>query len=473
MGSATATRSCGSTDDAAPEAVATDDTATDDTATDDTATDDTAASTKAVRRARESRPRDQQLELQPALASACIAFAAGLALLFVGSPAHAQRVATEARVAAGWDSNASLAADPGNRRSPRGGGPMPAPAMDDAVFRIGGFAAGEVGHDLLVGSARFDLDGRAFGSGDALFFERLRVGLALRLDPITPRCGVQGSRLDIGFSDDASWTIEGSCGARLDLPFGFRLDVEGWGGARSFDQGQTDILGGGDVSVGWTLAPLSLELGFSVVRREADRNDARRTELSPRVVVRLSHEVVGGELVYRAVAREFEVASQSGVEHVGQLALWVNPLPWIGPFAELELGTADGKPQALRYERVQVVAGVRLALDWRPEPDALPPPDETQGPVTVRDGRARFRFALDALPDAGRVSVVGDFDGWDEDAGRLSRGSDGAFEGDFEVIPGPHRYHLIVDGEPRRPPGAERYLADDFGGEDGVFEAPE
>lgn len=346
---------------------------------------------------------------------------------------------------------------------------MPAASMDDAVVRVGGFAAGELGDDLLVGSARFDLDGRVFGSGNALFFERLRVGLALRLDPVTPRCGLIGSRFDIGFSDDASWTVEGSCGARLELPFGFRVDAEGWGGARYFDQGQTDTLGGGDLSVGWTLAPFSIDVGFSVVRRDSDRNDARRTELSPRVVLRLSHELVGAELVYRAVVREFEVASQSGVEHVGQLAVWVSPLPWIAPFAELELGTADGKPQALTYERVQIVGGVRLALDWRPEPAALPPPDETQGPVTVRDGHARFRFAM----DADRVSVVGDFDDWDEDAGRLERGPDGAFEGDFEVGPGHHRYHLIVDGGPVRPPNAERYVVDDFGGEDGVFVVPE
>ena len=395
--------------------------------------------------------------------------AAGLALLAVGSRAGAQRLASEARTSAGWDSNPSLAADPGNRRAPRSGGPMPAAAVDDAVFRLGGSLRGELGDDLLVASALFDLDGRVFGAGEALFFERLRVGLDLQLDPIVPRCAVQGARLDIGFSDDASWTIEGSCGARLELPLGFRVDAEGWGGARFFDQGQTDTLGGGDFAIGWTLAPISIELGFSVVRRESDRNDARRTELSPRVVVRLSHETVGGELLYRAIAREFDVSAQSGVEHVGQLALWVNPIPWIGPYLELELGYADGKPQALSYERVQIVGGVRLALDWRPEPAALPPPDEAQGPVTVRDGHARFRFVLDAE----RVSVVGAFDDWDEDAGRLRRAPDGAFEGSFEVGPGAHRYHLIVDGQPRRPPGAERYLSDDFGGEDGVFEVPE
>jgi hypothetical protein len=410
-----------------------------------------------------------------AVAVVGLAVAVGAVAALASTPgrAQAQRVAGEARVGAGYDSNPSLAADPGNRRLPQGGGrgrPTIPETLGDGVVRVGGWAGGTVADELVAGFARFELDGRVYGSGQALFWERLRVGGLLRLDVLTPRCALDGSRLDSSFADDAAWTLGGSCGARVALPWRFWLSADLRGAGRFFDVGQTDSLVGGILAAGWALDPLLVEVSFSALRRESDETRARRWELSPLVRVRVDTEHVGGELLYRYVAREFDMGARSGAEHVGRLTAWGMPLPWLGGYVELELGYAEGNPQALSYERLQIVGGLRLALDWRPEPAGLPEPEVEQGPARVEAGRVRFRFEL---PGATRVSVVGDFNGWDAASGALRRTGDGVFEGSFRVAPGRHAYSLLVDGEPRRPPGAERYASDGFGGENAIFVVPE
>lgn len=382
------------------------------------------------------------------------------------SPTCAQRVTGEARVGGGYDSNPALAVDPGNRRLPQGGPAATPSSMEDGVLRVGGFVAGQLSEDPVAGYARLDLDGRVYGAGDVMLWERLRVGGQLRLEPVTPRCGLDGERFDTSFGDDDAWTLSGTCGARVDLPLGFWIGADGLAGGRFYDVGQVDALYGGGASAGWALGPVSVELSFWAIRRDSDDRDAARVELAPGVAARVRTEHVGGEVSYRFVAREFDRESRSGSEHLGRVAVWAMPIEWIGGYVEVELGYAEGAMQALAYERVQVVGGVRLVLDWRPEPTALPPADDAQGPATVLgDGRVHFRFDL---PDAERASLVGDFNDWDAEAGRLERVGD-RFEGTFTVPPGRHDYALIVDGEPRRVDGAPRYVSDGFGGENAVL----
>gem|GEM_PF-944575 len=96
------------------------------------------------------------------------------------------------------------------------------------------------------------------------------------------------------------------------------------------------------------------------------------------------------------------------------------------------------------------------------EPAVQPPlaPRETRGGV-------RFRF-LD--PEATAVSLVGDFNGWDQDRSPMVSLGDGVWQIVYPVEAGIWRYAFIVDGAWRRPPNAPRYEADGFGGENGVFE---
>jgi hypothetical protein len=388
-----------------------------------------------------------------------------LLVLAAAPQASAQRVAGELRVGGAYDSNPALATDPGNRR----GGPMLGSSSEQGVFRVGGFVLGRIG-DPLGGTARFELDGRVFGSGDTMFWERLVIEGSYRVEDVRLRCGLEGNRLDVSLSADDAWAGAARCGALARLPLGFFLAGDVQGGVRAFDVGQLDGLFGGELSAGWADDLLAVELGLSVVRRESDVRDVTRIDVSPWAELRLTSEYVGGILSYRLVARRYdEDDRRDGEEHVGRLEVWVMPVPWIGGYADLELGYATGGSQALVYERIQVTLGVRLALDWQAPRERLPDAPHAQGPATITPAGVRFSFFL---PDAERVAIVGDWNDWDEALGELARTGDGHFEGTFPVEPGRHVYHLVVDGEPQRPPGAGRYARDDFGGENAVLEVP-
>lgn len=68
--------------------------------------------------------------------------------------------------------------------------------------------------------------------------------------------------------------------------------------------------------------------------------------------------------------------------------------------------------------------------------------------VRVRNDSLVFRYALDATD----VAVVGDFNGWDIEKGKMERDSVGLFYRAFRVKPGVYRYRLIVDGRPQIDP---------------------
>jgi 1,4-alpha-glucan branching enzyme len=111
---------------------------------------------------------------------------------------------------------------------------------------------------------------------------------------------------------------------------------------------------------------------------------------------------------------------------------------------------------------VQVVAGARLALDWQEAVTSAEEPTRVE-----EDGWVELRFHL---PGAREVAVVGSFNDWDAGRGALRRESGDVFARRFRLRPGRHEYHLLVDGEPVAPPGAARYVSDDFGGRNAILE---
>lgn len=395
-----------------------------------------------------------------------------VAVVLFASPAVAQeRVAGELRAGGGYDSNPALAADPGSRRAV-GRGPMrPSPSSpEDGFMHLNGWVTGRIGRSPQA-MARLDVEGRVNASGALFFWERLQIEGAFREGDLVPRCRIDGARLDTTASDDSAWSGRLACGASLQLPHGFWTDAELGAGLRTFDVGQLDGFFGGEISAGVSFEDLfAVELGLGVMRRESDEKDARRTELAPWVGVRVTTQYAGGRAAYRYIAREVDVDAQSGAEHVGRVEAWGMPLPWIGAYVGLEFGYAAGGPQALAYERVQVTAGLRLALEWS-SPEAERKRERKQGPATLLEG-GWVCFSFD-LPEATAVSVVGDFNGWDPQRGRLERRADGRFEGRLRLGPGRHAYSLIVDGEPTRPPGAARYVPDGFGGENAIVDVGE
>jgi hypothetical protein len=103
----------------------------------------------------------------------------------------------------------------------------------------------------------------------------------------------------------------------------------------------------------------------------------------------------------------------------------------------------------------------RSSLRKRP-PDSLRP--------VVSNGRVRFRFKS---AQASAISVVGSWDDWNSPGITLNQTREpGLWEAEVEVPPGAHRYRILVDGRPVRPPDAPRYVKDDFDGEDAVIDVP-
>lgn len=93
---------------------------------------------------------------------------------------------------------------------------------------------------------------------------------------------------------------------------------------------------------------------------------------------------------------------------------------------------------------------------WRPELSrgeaerAFPTSAASEGPVGAtreeRGGAVRFDLALPS--PASEVALVGDFNGWDDEATPMvRRGSDGTWSARVPLPPGRHVYAFVVDGK--------------------------
>lgn len=92
----------------------------------------------------------------------------------------------------------------------------------------------------------------------------------------------------------------------------------------------------------------------------------------------------------------------------------------------------------------------------------------TETPLPNFDPR---RPAFD-LPDAHRVYLVGDFNGWNRSSHPLRRMADGRWSLDSELPPGIHQVRLWVDGRWVLPRELERTVDDGFGGRNAVLVVP-
>ena len=385
--------------------------------------------------------------------------------------AHAQDVGAAVRGGLGYDTN-----------------PVFLSAVDAATVDVAGPAAPS-GYATIAGNATLasramprlslDLDGNArlYFTGGATAFLRLGAGVGARLgEHLLALAALEGTRFDTSFSGDAATTARARLGMRWTPREHLTLGLDASGGFRAYDTGdQLDALFAAGCDVRADLGRRArLSGGLDVERRESDVLPASRWELAPWMAATLEPTAtVSLTASYTLYLRSFEVSRRSGVEHAARLeATW---MPWrgLGLFASVEGGLARGNPEALRYERVDVLLGVRAALDLvrRASADDDPPapglaPD---GPASAgaRTGTVHFRVVA---PGAARVSVIGTFDDWSEERGALRERAPGIFEADLAVAPGRHRYRLLIDGEPVRPPNSSRYVEDGFGGEDAVLE---
>lgn len=76
--------------------------------------------------------------------------------------------------------------------------------------------------------------------------------------------------------------------------------------------------------------------------------------------------------------------------------------------------------------------------------------------------RQRIVFSLFA-PDANRVCLMGDFNGWDEKKHPMRKNENGIWEKTTMLLPGSYEYKFIVDSKWQTDPKNERVIMNPFG----------
>ena len=85
-----------------------------------------------------------------------------------------------------------------------------------------------------------------------------------------------------------------------------------------------------------------------------------------------------------------------------------------------------------------------------------------QAPKPTAPQTVNVLFALHK-PDAKRVSLCGEFNGWSPTATPMKRHDDGHWETTVFLAPGRYQYKLIVDGEWIADPAAQKNVPNEHG----------
>jgi hypothetical protein len=330
-----------------------------------------------------------------------------------------------------------------------------------------------VGSDLM-------LQGRTYGSAADRADARAGVFAGLAADSLIARLHLEGGRFATVFGRDDAWYA----GPRLRTLYA--LSPRLWLGAeanatwRAYDANlalednpslyQQDWRYGAGVDLGWWGDAWNVGVGLLVDRVDSNVREVRRNELFPWVGAGWPQARWRLYARYGPVVRQFDGAVRNGVEHLVRVQAQHDLTRALSLYARADYGLAHGASEALDYQRVEVMAGISLALGFGAATPAVPQEDAglalTQGPATLREDGVHFEVVI---PGAGEVSVIGTFNDWDAAAGSLTPRGDGRFEGTLQVAPGKHRYQLLVDGVPQTPPDAPGYVDDGFGGRDAVL----
>ncbi len=78
-------------------------------------------------------------------------------------------------------------------------------------------------------------------------------------------------------------------------------------------------------------------------------------------------------------------------------------------------------------------------------------------------------FVLEA-PDAGKVVLSGDFNGWSRDKDVMKKDSTGLWRTDLKLKPGRYEYKLIVDGSWQNDPLCCNCMPNPFGSQNCIVE---
>ena len=135
-------------------------------------------------------------------------------------------------------------------------------------------------------------------------------------------------------------------------------------------------------------------------------------------------------------------------------------------------GNQPGTPGTGSFSRTQIIFGVlgRFSAATAPAPVASTPETGADRPLAPRKqpgGVIRFRLKV---PGARQVQVLGEWNQWQpEPMTQVAEGED-LWQVDLTLPTGRYAYSFSVDEQPVRPPDADAYVSDGFGGVNGVIE---
>ena len=148
-------------------------------------------------------------------------------------------------------------------------------------------------------------------------------------------------------------------------------------------------------------------------------------------------------------------------------ALWPDPIPSKG----------ESRPSQAPAPQIQKAPVAAIAPKPAPataaplpQPPAQSAPPKSPEKAAVAEPKTlSVRFAFHK-PDAKRVLVCGDFNGWSPSAPPMKRHDDGHWETTIALAPGNYQYKFLVDGEWVADPAAQKNVPNDHGSLNSVVE---
>jgi len=90
--------------------------------------------------------------------------------------------------------------------------------------------------------------------------------------------------------------------------------------------------------------------------------------------------------------------------------------------------------------------------------------------MVIRKNKSEVMFVLRTAQPAKDVRVVGTFNSWNQDQGRMQKGKNGEWRKRVNLQPGRYEYKFIVDGEWQVDPDASEWARNTFGSENSVLQ---
>ncbi|MCB9546236.1 MAG: hypothetical protein H6706_10330 [Myxococcales bacterium] len=216
------------------------------------------------------------------------------------------------------------------------------------------------------------------------------------------------------------------------------------------------------------LGPLSvdLELGAGAWQVDANINrlDRRGGQAQGAVLVSLGQ--FGVEASAGRWVQSFDVADREDDGTLLGAALSVTPASWWSVRADARRLASDSTAAEGRFTQWQAMVSVAFSLTTSLAPAAWLP----LGVERLADGRWRV---VAELPDARRVDVVGDFNGWRVGASPM-RPADppGRWVAELTLPPGAHGFMYVIDKTRYVTPAGVPTREDGFGQQVGVLRVP-